>query len=194
LPRPSQLELVTLAVYLLGGDRNPVDTEDVAKKADSLAPGRFAWRKYKDQINLELIRVFLSDAKKRANGAYVEGSGRTGWSLTSAGRAWAAKTGQRLVGADLRRPRTQLRAGSLEESRWRRERARLITTAAWVQWSQGAPISARDAAEVFRIDSYAQGRTRHLKVARLLELFSGDREISSFLSEASVVVEKGAQP
>ena len=34
-------EIVTIAVYLLGGEREPVDTEDVAKKANELAPGRF---------------------------------------------------------------------------------------------------------------------------------------------------------
>ena len=46
-------EIVTIAVYLLGGEREPVDTEDVAKKANELAPGRFTWRKYKDQIKAE---------------------------------------------------------------------------------------------------------------------------------------------
>src|SRR5688500_18305568 len=30
--RPSQIEVVTLAVYLLGGDQRPIDTEDVAVK------------------------------------------------------------------------------------------------------------------------------------------------------------------
>src|SRR4051794_12358128 len=84
-------EVVTLAVYLLGGDRGAVGTEDVAKKANELAPGRFTWRKYKDQINLEVVRVYLSDAKKKAKGAYLIGSGNTGWSLSEAGLRFAGQ-------------------------------------------------------------------------------------------------------
>jgi hypothetical protein len=68
-------EIVTLAVYLLGGEAHKVDTEDIAKKSNELAPGRFTWRKYSDQINIEHIRAFLSDAKKPKNGAYLTGVG-----------------------------------------------------------------------------------------------------------------------
>ncbi|HAB18651.1 MAG TPA: hypothetical protein DCE44_19690 [Verrucomicrobiales bacterium] len=49
-------EIVTLAVYLLGGDTHRVDTEDVAVKANDLAHGRFTWRKYRDQINIDANR------------------------------------------------------------------------------------------------------------------------------------------
>lgn len=42
-------EIVTLAVYLLGGERQRVDTEDIAVKANELASGRFTWRKYPDR-------------------------------------------------------------------------------------------------------------------------------------------------
>jgi hypothetical protein len=60
-------ELVTLAVYLLGGDSKPIDTEDVAIKTNELAPRRFTWRKYPDQINIDTVRKRLWDAtnKKR---------------------------------------------------------------------------------------------------------------------------------
>jgi hypothetical protein len=51
----SQVEVVTLAVYVLGGESAQLDTEDIAIKANEFAPGRFASRKYPTQINLELI-------------------------------------------------------------------------------------------------------------------------------------------
>ena len=73
---PPQVQIVTLAVYLLGGDQKVIDTEDVAVKAYQLAPGRFSWRKYPDQVNLELVRVYLSAGKKPSRGAWLEGSGR----------------------------------------------------------------------------------------------------------------------
>ena len=59
------------------------------QEANELAPGRFTWRKYKDQINLEVVRVYLSDAKKKAKGAYLIGSGNSGWTLSEAGLAFA---------------------------------------------------------------------------------------------------------
>src|SRR5688572_29822333 len=80
-------QIVTVAVYLLGGEVGPVDTEDIAVKASELAPGRFSWRKYPAQINLELIRVYLSDAKKPDKGGYLIGSGSAGWQLTQDGAA-----------------------------------------------------------------------------------------------------------
>lgn len=65
-------------------------------KAHQIAPGRFAWKKYADQIDLELIRVFLSDAKKPKNGAYLSGTGNSGWLLTDAGLAFAKKNAARV--------------------------------------------------------------------------------------------------
>jgi hypothetical protein len=39
----SNHEVVTLAVYLLGGDTKPVDTEDIAIKTNEIATARFTW-------------------------------------------------------------------------------------------------------------------------------------------------------
>ena len=63
----SNHEIVTLAVYLLGGASQFIDTEDIAMKANEIAPGRFTWRKYPQQINIENITAFLWDAKKPKN-------------------------------------------------------------------------------------------------------------------------------
>ena len=35
----SNIDIVTIAVYLLGGDSKYVDTEDIAVKVNELAPG-----------------------------------------------------------------------------------------------------------------------------------------------------------
>ena len=185
----SQFEVVTLAVFLLGGDKRPVDTEDVAVKAHELAPGRFAWRKYPDQINLELIRVSLSDAKKPKNGAMLDGSGDTGWSLTPDGFQWAKKAAAVLPGQDLQRRREDGRGGGVEEQRWRRERERILRTKAWEAWSSGRrDVSVRDAEDVFRIDAYAVGRMRSLKITRLRSLFDEADQIQEFLTQMSNIV------
>ena len=78
-------DIVTLALYQLGGGSTPFDTEDVAVKASELAREAFAWKKYEGQINLEMVRICLSDAKKPEKGARVIGTGNKGWSLTADG-------------------------------------------------------------------------------------------------------------
>ena len=193
LTRLSQPELVALAVYVLGGALHAVDTEDVAVKAHELAPGRLSWRKYPDQINLELVRVFLSDAKKPQVG-YVSGTGKTGWTVTEEGLAWARETSKRFPALDLSRSRQESREGSMGETRWRREQARITSSAAWDCWCRDEAPGLRDAEDVFRIDTYASGSMRQTKVTRLLELFSNDDEIAPFLEALLKVLQsKGKQ-
>lgn len=187
----SQVQVVTLAVFLEGGDQKAVDTEDVAVRANELAPGRFSWRKYPDQINLEIVRVYLSDAKGAEKGALVVGSGRTGWSLTPEGLKWARDASTKLLKQDLSRTRDESAGGSVDERRWRRERARLMGTPAWQRWTAGRRegVDGRQAAEVFRIDSYAEGRMRTMKITRLRSLFSDDSELLPFLDAMAQILE-----
>jgi hypothetical protein len=187
---PPQVEIVTLAVFLLGGDQRSIDTEDIAVEAHRLAPGRFAWRKYPDQVNLELVRVYLSDAKKPSKGAWLEGSGKDGWSLTPAGLTWAKDHAGKIRGRDLRRERQDIRSGSVDERRWRRERTRITSSEAWARWRQGAgEISPREVADVFRIDSYADQRLRNLKVGRIRSMFEEDDELAPFLKRMADLIE-----
>ena len=52
-------DIIVLAVYLVGGRFRHVDLEDVAVKANEIAPGRFVWRKYKEQINIDIVNKRL---------------------------------------------------------------------------------------------------------------------------------------
>jgi hypothetical protein len=102
-PELANHEIVALAVYLLGGSTKPIETEDIAVKANQMAPGRFTWTKYRNQINLEIVRVYLSDAKKPSKGAYLDGSGNEGWSLTPRGLAFAREHAKRFSSSALTR-------------------------------------------------------------------------------------------
>lgn len=185
----SQVEIVTLAVYLCGGDVGVIDTEDIAVRANKIAPGRFTWRKYPDQINIELVRTYLSAAKGRHG--LLAGKGREGWSLTPEGLAWVKAEGKSFLDEDQSRSREERKGGSIDEARWQRERTRVLGTKAWAQWIEGIEdIPIRDAEAVFRIDDYAVGRTRDLKVARLRELFEHDSELGPFIAAVAVLVEQ----
>ncbi len=169
-----------MAVYLLGGAQRAVDTEDVAVEAHKLAPGRFAWRKHAEQINLELVRVYLSDAKLKHN--MLLGSGKNGWRLTQRGLKWCEESGASISPSGSSRTRAQSRAGSVDEQRWRRERSRILATGAWKLWAAGErAIPNADAKEVFRIDSYARGSLLETKLTRLRAMFIDDPELGPFL-------------
>lgn len=132
----SNHEIVTLAVLLLGGESQYVDTEDVAVRANELAPGRYTWRKYPEQINLELIRVYLSDAKKPKKGAYLLGSGNSGWMLTERGLAFARKSIALLDVTDLSSVALKPR-----DRQWREgQRVRMLASAAFTKFSTGQKV------------------------------------------------------
>jgi hypothetical protein len=168
-------EIVTLAVFLLGGHSAHVDTEDVAIKSNELAPGRFTWSKYPKQVNLELIRVYLSDAKKTAKGQYLMGSGTDGWLLTQAGFKFAKTAVKKMRDVDLSR-----KVIGTKEKKWRRsERARLLSTEAFKKFVAKGPgvISPQEAATFFRIDDYVVGQLKEEKLTRILNAFGDDTEI-----------------
>jgi hypothetical protein len=172
-------EVVTLAVFLVSGDGRPADTEDVAVKAHAIAPGRFAWRKYPDQINIEHVRAYLSDAKKAKKGAYLTGTGREGWRLTEAGCAFAQAHVGRAGGAGPSRKHLP----PAEE----RERRRLLASDAFRAFQGGgaAAVAPRQAEAFFRIDDYVVGDSRRRKVGRLVALFDSDPLLGPAVRELS---------
>lgn len=177
----SNHEVVTLAVYLLGGKSRYIDTEDVAVKGNKIAPGRFTWRKYPDQINLEIIRVYLSDAKKKAKGGYLIGSGTGGWLLTEKGLKFAMRRARDLKDVDLsREPLTT------KEKNWRRsERARMLASNAYLKFSSGAKdtITIPEADSFFRVDDYVIGKAREGKISRFVNTFRNDPELGTVVTE-----------
>ncbi|SRR5882724_7328351 len=168
-------EIVTIAVHLLGGDTAFIDTEDIAVKANELAPSRFTWRKHQDQINLEVIRVYLSDAKKPDKGAYLLGSGTDGWMLTPQGLSFARSHVGKLQEANLSR-----KPLSAKERHWlQAERVRLLSSDAHARFLEGGvdAVSPRQAEAFFRLDAYVTGEARHRKVVRLLNAFGDDPDV-----------------
>lgn len=189
LTKISQRDVVVWAVYVLGGDQRRLDTEDVAVKAHELAPGRFSWRKYPEQINLELVRVFLSDAKSAEHGGFIAGSGRTGWSLTVEGLKWATALQTKIPSLALDRDRAESRLASVDASRHKRERERLGSAPAWIRWQSGdVHITRAEARALFRVDSYSDQSQLDEKVARLRGIFADDPLIVAFVDAAAAAL------
>jgi len=168
-------EVVVLAAYLAGAQKVSADTEDIAMKANELAPGRFSWRKYKDQINIDTVRKRLWDAAKQDNGAYLIGSERTGWRLTKAGFDFARKI-RRIAPARLGRQRKSKSEGVAET----RELKRMMGEEAFIKFAQGRQqeITRLEAERFFRIDDYVTGEVRAAKIERFKIIVAGDKTLS----------------
>ncbi len=183
----SKPELVTLALGELGAAREPVDTEDVAVKAHELAPTAFAWRRYPEHINLELVRVALVDATRAKSGSLAHGRGRGGWVLTDYGVAWLDRNRERLLSALGRPSHTgAVKIKQPETQHRERERIRLTRLDAWRKWGVDLDVSDAEASSVFRVDQYTAANTRLTKVRALRQLFDGDPELEPFLTEMAL--------
>lgn len=168
-------EIVTLAVYLLGGDTQRIDTEDIAIKANQLAPGRFTWRKYRDQINIDTVRKRLWDAATAAKGEYLDGSEKQGWILTAEGMKFATNNIASVGSADLSKERLGLKA-----KQWlRSERIRMLSSEAYAKTQNGQTdaVTVREGEEFFRIDAYVSSQAREQKIMRALTAFGDDQEL-----------------
>jgi hypothetical protein len=182
----SNQQIVVIAAYLAGGDSTRVDTEDIAIKANEIAPGRFSWRKYPQQINIDAVRKRLWDACKPIKGGYVLGSEKDGWVLTEAGVRFARKSVGAVTGS--KKPL------SLKERTWLRlERQRLLSSDAFLKYSRqnkGA-ITKRDAEGFFRIDNYVKGEAREQKLLRILNAFGEDFDLGPAVSRFAAIVRGG---
>ena len=182
-------ELVVLATYLAGGAKAASDTEDIAIKANELAPGRFTWRKYSDQINIDTVRKRLWDATKPEKGSYLIGSERAGWRLTKAGFDFASRRIKKLSTSTLSKPRK-----SKEESASQtREIKRLVQEDAFLKFRSGRQdeITRSDAERFFRIDDYVTGKSRVAKIERFRIIASRNSELSDAINFLSGLVREG---
>lgn len=174
----SNVDVVVLATFLAGGNVASIDTEDVAVIANELAPGRFSWRKYKEQINLEHVRVTLTDARKKEKGCLLEGSLQDGWALTKAGAIYAAELNNRVKKTDL--SRVLKRDEQRKHAAWyKRERQRMISSPLLERFKSEGPgaISVREAESFFRIDEYVTGLVREQRLNRWIAAFALDEEL-----------------
>jgi hypothetical protein len=179
-------EVVVLATYLAGGKTAYTDTEDIAVKANDIAPGRFTWRKYKEQINIETVRKRLWDATKADKGGYLIGSERDGWLLTQTGLKFCKKHLRKLQNTDA----SSTRHSQREQTWISRERLRMLAEPAYQKFAAGRikSISPVEAERFFRVDDYVVGAARKTKVARSIAAFGADPQLGEAIIRVAELV------
>jgi hypothetical protein len=184
----SAVEIATIIVYLLGGQTRSVHTEDVAIRANEMAPGRFVWRKYPERIDLQAVRFALENAKRDHCG-YLIGAGKDGWMLTQSGLEFAEKNAREFQRSDLAGKRQ-----SEADKKWLRgERARILLSNAYTKVRDGkeTQVTAQEAASFFRMDEYVVGKARERKITRILNAFHDDPEIGPVATRVAELLNRG---
>ena len=162
----SNPQLVTIAVALLGGEKEYVDREDIADRVNDIAPGRFNWRKYPERIDMVAVVVGLRDAKKPKNGGLLVGSNREGWMLSPTGLKWITT----LDLSDFQNAQSvKYRTHSILAAQ-EAERARLRVTKAYDLFCKGRPeeITSQDFYQFARVNEYFQTKARQRRY-RIIE-------------------------
>lgn len=161
-------QLVALALFRLGAAEHAVDTEDLAIQVSEIAPGRFSWRKYPEQINLDAVRQRAADLV-REDPPLAAGGVADGWMLTPAGMAWcAAALG---VSGD----------GSAEaDAEWK---LLLSRTEAYRKFHEGEEeeITVHDARRFLRVDEYTTPRRRRERSQATVNAAAGDPALSALV-------------
>ena len=181
-------EIVVLAAYLAGAESKLADTEDIAIKANELAPGRFSWRKYKEQINIDAVRKRLWYATKPEKGAYLIGSEKVGWRLTKAGFDFA---NHYISAGNMAQP-NRARASQAERTAQTREIKRMMAEDAFqkVRLGQTASITRSEAERFFRIDDYVTGKARMAKIERFRIIAAENSELAQAINILSRLVKE----
>ena len=151
-------QIVTIALALLGGYTDHIDREDIAIKANEIAPGKFNWRKYPNRIDLDTVGVALRDAKKIKNGELIVGNNSRGWMLSSNGSRWLSSLSKSGYEIGL-----QLKEKSLVvETSQQTERERLYKTTAYELFSDGreSEITQHDFFQFARVNEYFKAKAK----------------------------------
>lgn len=185
-PDFSNQEIVVLATYLAGGRSSYADTEDIAIKANEISPGRFTWRKYKGQINIDTVRKRLWDASKLEKGGYLVGSERDGWLLTRAGLKFCEKNLKAIEHGAERKERYTKR----ERSWFDKERIRMLAEPAYCKLIAGKTkeITPIEAERFFRVDDYVVGEARKTKIQRAVVAFQADPDLAKVIKKLAAIV------
>jgi hypothetical protein len=181
-------QLVVVAAFLVGAHSSIVDTEDIAVKANELAPGRFSWRKYKEQINIDTVRKRLWDATKPEKGGYLIGSEKSGWRLTKAGFDFAQS--QTLAGplVQIRRDRTS----QTERTGQNREINRMMNEPAFhkVVERREIEITKAEAERFFRVDDYVTGTARTAKIERFRIIAANNKVLLKTIETLAALIKE----
>ena len=184
------IELVTIALYEIGGATKSQDTEDIAIKADQIDNERFKWKnkKYKKYIDKGLILESLKAAKNRAIGSFLTGNDDKGWILTPGGLKFSKESKKLFPKIRVRKKRLT----KTEKNYLIREQFRIVNTEAYEKHfsNRENQISQIDIKKLFKVDDYTTKKDLEKRILKLLDNFSDQDSIYQIINKYKKEVKK----
>jgi hypothetical protein len=176
------IELVTIALYEIGGANKPRDTEDIAVKADQIDDERFKWKnkKYKKFIDKGLVLESLKAAKNRAIGSFLKGNDEKGWTLSATGLEFCKNSKHKFKGVIVRKKRLT----KIEKNYLLREEYRITGTDAFIKYynEKKDEIVLRDILKLFKVDDYTTKKDVEKRILKLLDNFPDQHPIYQLIN------------
>lgn len=187
----SNSQIVSLAVYKLGGETKAIDIEDIAVEAFKYFPERFSWRKYHDRIDLRAVQYALKDACFVENGEpYLTGSIKHGYMVTPFGKQFSLINKLSLV----EDPEKLFRSKSTNE-KIALERSRLLNSKAYVKFIDNISeeITEIDFQDFTRVNEYFPEHARSRRYSLIENSVKENEKLSdcwTFLKQKFIHKEK----
>ena len=181
----SNQEIVTIALYNLGGGIGSFDIESIAKEADKLAPGRFRWKTDPNMISDSNTWDALSNARKKK---YIlqqaQEKNTDSYLLTEVGVEFARRNLKKVKDFDQGKTRIPISKELYDNTK-----LRLISSSAYKKAREDKleQISQREYNDFFIINDYMKNIKKNEKIQKLKNLFISDKELKIIIDKIASI-------
>jgi integrase len=175
----SNQEIVTIALYNLGGGIGSFDIESIAKEADKIAPGRFRWRTDPNMISDSNTWDALSNARKKK---YIlqqaQEKNTDSYLLTEEGIKFSKNNIKKIKSFDQGKIRIAVSKEIFDNTK-----ARLQSSIAYKKVLENKinEISSREFNDFFRLNDYMKKNQKNEKIQKIKNLFISDKEFKKII-------------
>lgn len=178
------LDIVTIALYILGSGTKSFDKEEIATKADEIAPIRFRWKTNPKMISDGLVWDALSNARKK--GYVLENT--TKYLLTAEGVKFAQENIHKIKNYD----QTRTRFNKKDKEVYENTKDRILRSSAYLKAKENktSEIASNEFQNFFRINEYMDKKEIKEKIHKLKNMFINDKDLRNNITEITTEFER----
>ena len=185
----SNQEIVTIALYNLGGGIGSFSIELIATEADKLAPGRFRWKTNPEMISDSNTWDALSNARKKG---YIRQEAKEkntdSYLLTEEGIQFAKKNINKVKNFDQSKIRIPVSKQIFDNTKIRLQSSNAYKKALENKISE---ISLREYNDFFRLNDYMKNKQKSEKIQKIKNLFIYDKKFKKIIDQIAESQNKG---
>ena len=170
------LDIVTIALYILGNGTKSFDKEEIATKADEIAPIRFRWKTNPNMISDGLVWDALSNARKK--GYVLENT--TKYLLTEQGIKFAQNNINKIKNYD----QTRTRFNKKDKEVYENTKDRILSSSLFLKAKENklSEVESSEFHNFFRINEYMDKKQIREKIYKLKNMFVNDKNLNNNIS------------